>query len=150
MRRQGAGFELVVSAGSDEVMVWTASELSALHARAAEWRATLERRGYRVAGAAPRPSDQSSEARAAFRDVIECCDLIARHDRGAAAALRDHATAGLVAAALQDEDLARDAIARARGVLRNLTTVDGDGQYVLASCDALLSRIEATFRSPAA
>lgn len=149
VRRSGTEFELVVSAGSDDVMVWTAPELTPLHARAAEWRATLEQRGYRAAGAVSHSSERPCEARAAFRGLIECSDVLGLHDRGAASILREHATAGLVAVALQDADLISDAIALSRAALRDLVA-DGDVSDLVASCEALLSRIEATFRFPAA
>ena len=145
VRRVGGGFELAVVTGDEIFVTNTGATLEELHETAARWRVALESKGYvpagQVYGTEPTANERDSEARAALRGVIESAKELAGEAPASAAALRDHATVGLVALGLSDYRMALEAAASARAILRNLSGLQRSSS-VIANCEILLSRLE--------
>jgi hypothetical protein len=147
LRKIDGHFELVVENGHEEIVTAAALELEALHAKAAEWRVSLESFGY-----VPAPSGRSGhvtarddgEPRAAFRGVIECADALSIEEPQVAAELRQHATTGLAALGLRNAGMTHDAIALSRQALARVKPGNVNLDPLLKSCEALLARIEET------
>jgi hypothetical protein len=153
LRRIDGRFQLIVAAGTQEIVTSDAPELEPLHAKAAEWRTALEAHGYvpadDIRGTASARCSLPSEGRTAFRSLVECAELLSTEDRDAAHALRHHATTGLVAIGLQDAGMTCDAIALSRLALQRVNAGSADVQPLLHACETLLARIEATLAPPA-
>jgi hypothetical protein len=140
--RNTSEFELRVTAGDEVLASLRAPDLEALHAHAAEWRTQLEQHGYAPADGVrvsePRPAGRSSEARAAFKGLVECAALLELRHAEAGRRLRELATEGLVGVGLGDADLMRDVITESRAALDAAASVaDPD---LIKSCRALLDR----------
>ena len=147
LRKIDGHFELVVENGHEEIVTAAALELETLHAKAAEWRVSLESYGYVPAGGAQPTHAKaagSGESRAAFRGVIECAETIALEDTQIASELCQHATTGLVAIGLQDSSMTREAVGLSRQALARVAAAGAYMDPLLKSCEALLARIEET------
>ena len=92
-----------------------------MHARASDWRAQLEARGYIPASSVrtsePRPTARSCEGRAAFLGLMECAAVFELQQPAIARQLRDRATEGLVAVGLADTAFTSQTILRCREIL---------------------------------
>lgn len=145
MRRTSDRLELFITDDDDRPLIGTSFEkLTELHQKAAQLRGALEVRGYVPAGSgrADAPMRVDSEARTAFRGLIECAELLSLDQRDAGAALRDAATMGLVAVGLNDPQTTKDAIARAKDALVRARGRRATDEALLRSCDALLEQVE--------
>jgi hypothetical protein len=147
LRKVDGHFELIVENGHEEIVTAAALELEALHAKAAEWRVSLESYGYVPAAGAQQThahAPHNGEPRTAFRGVIECAEALSVVEPQVASELRQHATTGLVAVGLQDDDMTRDAIALSREALARVKAESVNLDPLLKSCEALLARVEET------
>lgn len=138
------GFVLRVTRDGALLFTAHAPDPGPLRARANAWRETLESSGYTPAPAGlSLPGGRPSEIRSALRGLIECAGVLEMHDAAPARELRDQATAALAALALSDAITLRSAIAGAREALSGLTGVTHGSTDLIASCHALIDRIEA-------
>jgi hypothetical protein len=138
-------FRLCVANGEEVLAFCEAGEFETLHARAAEWRAQLEARGYQPSGsvrAADAPSGRRCETRTAFLGLLECAAVLELQCPDLARQLRDRATEGLVAVGLSDPDLILSTVASSRELLANAASPEPDPSLI-RSCIALLDRVEA-------
>ena len=137
------GFVLRVTRDGALLFTAQAPDPGPLRERASAWRQTLEASGYTPApGGRSLPGGPPSELRAALRGLVECASVLEMHDAPPARALRDHATAGLAALALRDIATLTGAIAGARASLSRVTGATQGANDLIASCHALLDRIE--------
>lgn len=150
--QQAAGV-FVLRVTRDGVLLFTeqATALGPLRERAQAWRETLEATGYtQVRASHALPGGRPSELRSALRGVIECAAVLQAHDSPTARELRDRATEALAALALRDSETLTGAVAAARDALSRMAGSDPVASDLIASCHALLDRIEATpeYRKP--
>ena len=147
LTRQQRAFVLTVEDGDQVLTSCVGSELETLHAKAAEWRALLEARGYIPVGAArasdPRPAERRGEARTALIGLVECAAVLELQHPAIARRIRDRATEGLVAVGLRDHALMAEAIAACRNLVAEVSAADSEAA-LLASSMALLDRAEST------
>lgn len=146
------GFEMRVQRDEEIMFTCHAQDLEKLHLLAAGWRVQLESNGYApVAGIAATASPsrrRSCEMRTAFIGLVQCAELLESSDANRARALRDHATAGLVAVALRDSATTRETISAARQTLDGIRSEERTVQVLLKSCHALVDRLEGSVEFP--
>lgn len=144
IHEEAEGFVLRVSRDGALLFTAHAPEPGPLRARAAAWRETLEASGYTpIAAGRSLPGGRPSELRSALRGLIDCAAELQMHDGPAARELRDHATAALASLALRDRETLTGAVAAARAALSRMSAGTPGPNDLIASCHALLDRIEA-------
>jgi hypothetical protein len=144
IHQEAEGFVLQVSRNGALLFKAHAPEPGPLRERAAAWRDNLEANGYTsTTPGRSLPGGRPSELRAALRGLIECASVLEMHDRPAARELRDHATAGLAAVSLRDTATLAGAAAAARAALSRMPAAASGASDLIASCHALLDRVEA-------
>jgi hypothetical protein len=137
------GFILRVTRDGDLLFTAQAADAAPLRERAKAWRETLEASGYSPVPAGPgNPGGRPSEVRSALRGLIECAAVLQVQDPSAARELRDRATEALAALALRDFQTLIEAVAAARLALTRTALGTPGANDLIASCHALLDRIE--------